>query len=320
MMTETLAFTKDKNQIATPRHIVEFLSDLLEVKGKRVLDPTAGHGAMLQFSSQRYGIEYDEKPYKMLCERYSDGEFINASVFDCGEWIKSKSPQVILMNPPFNAEKSKGLEFVRFVADAAGTGKLAAILPVRCGCGGNKLIDDIKAELLKKHSLDYVFKFNNELFYPAAAVGVECYVFTLGKPHDGKTFFADFSDDGLVKDRRYGRYDAEGIWQARKAQWLEYCKEKPSYAYVDGKIPCSYKEVETSWTVNDNIKREIEPPTEEDFKATVKDFLDWQMKTLGPKAFHEKYTKELFTKEERAAMKRREIAALLAELAEIEAE
>lgn len=321
-----LAFTRDKNQIATPWHIVEFLSDILDVKNKKVLDPTAGNGAMLEYAAEKYGIELDEKPFKMLCDRYAEGHFINGSLFENEKWIKEISPEVCLMNPPFNADKTKGLEFVRFTADAMGTGMLAAIVPIGCGDNVKKIIVATKEALLKNHTLNSVISFNNELFYPAAAVGVMCLIFELGKPHNGETWFADFSDDGLVKDRRLGRIDKNGTWMQTKEKWIQLFNDRPSYKKMnkEGNTPCNSKEVNAGdfWIPNQNIDFDDEylRPKPEDFRKTVKDYMDYRIKTVGLEQFLKDNPHLLPPKEERIKQLRKRIAQLEEEIKRLENE
>lgn len=286
-----LAFTKDKNQIGTPWHVVEFLGDLLEVDDKRVFDPTAGSGNMLARAGERYGVEFDQKAYDMLCERYPNDveNFINADIFESADFIAKVAPEVVLMNPPYNAEPTKGLKFVQFVADAVGSGRLACVVPVNCGAAnGKKAIDKIRGELLERHRLDYVFKMNGELFYPTATPGVVVMIFTLGTSNAGnQTFFADLSDDGLEKVRHQGRVDV-GTWSETKARWLDYCKRKPTeqQGAAETVIPCARAEVTVSdsWLPSDAVPRDPSTlmPTPEDFRKVVNDYIDFIKNDAGP--------------------------------------
>lgn len=322
-MSDSLAFTKDKNQVATPWHIVEFLSELLNTENKRVLDPTAGNGAMLTHAVEKYGIELDEKPYKMLCERYPEGHFLNASLFESAEWIKEQKPEVILMNPPFNADKTKGLEFVRFTADTVGSGMLAAIVPSGIIGRPKGLLVNTKKQLLERHSLKAVFSFNNDLFYPAASVGVVCLIFELGKPNADKTWFAVFEDDGLEKDRKKGRIDKAGKWNEVKSLWLDMFKEKPEHmiANEENLIPCESKLItaEDDWNPKSQIKRDPKSliPTDEDFEKVVNEYMDFKIKQVGLEKFLEDNPHLLPPKEKRIEILEKRIADLQKQLEEL---
>lgn len=321
-----LAFTKDKNQIGTPWHIVEFLSDLLETQNKRVLDPTAGSGNMLEFAGVKIGIEYDAKAFEMLQERYQEGHFIHASVFDSTEWMKQQNPDVVLMNPPFNMEKTKGLEFVRFVADTINHGRLAALVPTNCGATGKKVIDKVKEELLSNHTLEAVFSFNKELFYPAASASAICMIFKLGEPHQGKTWFADFQDDGLEKSRHEGRIDSNGLWEGKKTEWLTMFQEKPSWqiSNSENRIPCELKEItaKDNWTPSDAISRDPESlrPTLDDFRQTVREYMDYRIGQIGLNQFLKENPHLLPPKEERIKNLQKQIALLQKEIEELQKE
>lgn len=71
---------------------------------------------------------------------------------------------VVLMNPPFNAQKmpedcpvnkkknmdsTKGFYFVKYVADLVNRGTLATILPLSCAIGSDNSIAEYKQKMLK---------------------------------------------------------------------------------------------------------------------------------------------------------------------------
>lgn len=292
-MGQALAFTKDKNQIATPWHIVEFISDLFQVQDKTVFDPTAGHGAMLEYAGHRLGIELDQKPFDMLCERYPDGDFINASLFDSADWVKEKNPDIVFMNPPFNCENTKGLEFVRFTASLLTHGYLAAIVPTGAIQDGKKAITATKEQLLEHNTLKAVMKLNGELFYPSAAVAVVLIILEIGTPHHGETWFANFENDGLTKDRKKGRLDTDGKWQGIKTNWLSIYKEKPTNEtkadMPDGYIPCALKPITATenWFPTNNIPSDpaMFRVTLEDVYKTTREYMEWKLNDLGAEAF-----------------------------------
>ena len=157
------------------------------------------------------------------------------SCFDHKEFIKNASPDIILMNPPYNAkpigipnsykkewgkakdgkeDPTKGLVFVHYFSDVikelnsdrikkgeqAKTVKLAVLLPLACAIGTSNLITKEKEALLKDNTLDAVFSLPAEMFYPGASVCACCMLFTLGQSHtkaDGSTRSTFF---GYCKD------------------------------------------------------------------------------------------------------------------------
>ena len=179
----------DKNQAFTPNHIAHFMCKVGGInKNLRVLDPTCGSGtflvqAMTQIldecdteaeknnvkQNQIYGIEYDRDVYglattNMLIHSDGNSNIIQASCFDKANWIKEKNIGLVLMNPPYNAQKtvvprdfsnswgsskedpSKGLYFVRYVADTVGQGRLLTLLPMQCAIKTNTIIANIKTD------------------------------------------------------------------------------------------------------------------------------------------------------------------------------
>ena len=136
-----IAFNKytgkaDKNQAFTPDHITDFMARITEIdRNSIVLDPTCGSGSFLVQAMVKeladchrgktdaeakklkdivtkkhiYGIENEEKAFglattNMLIHGDGNSNIIYESCFDCADFIKNANPDVILMNPPYNAK------------------------------------------------------------------------------------------------------------------------------------------------------------------------------------------------------------------------
>ena len=136
-----IAFNKytgkaDKNQAFTPDHITDFMCRVTGVdRDKVVLDATCGSGSFLvqamvkELSDCRrgkteaeyvpmmenvkknhiFGIENEERAYglsttNMLIHGDGNSNIKFGSCFDCKEFIKQADPDIILMNPPYNAK------------------------------------------------------------------------------------------------------------------------------------------------------------------------------------------------------------------------
>ena len=170
-----IAFNKytgkaDKNQAFTPDHITEFMCRLTEVdRNKRVLDITCGSGSFLVQAMVKeladcnrdttdeekkalqeivkkqhiFGIEVEEKAYglsttNMLIHGDGNSNIKFGSCFDCKQFIKDANPDIVLMNPPYNAkpigipdrykrywgkakdgkeDPTKGLVFIHYLSD-----------------------------------------------------------------------------------------------------------------------------------------------------------------------------------------------------------
>lgn len=270
-----IAFNKytgkaDKNQAFTPDHITDFMCRVTGVdRTKRVLDATCGSGSFLVQSMVKelddckgdmsddeelalmdivkkehiYGIEVEEKAYglattNMLIHGDGNSNIKFGSCFDAKKFIKQADPDIILMNPPYNAkpigipakyktnwgkakdgkeDPTKGLVFVRYLSDIVmemnkereknglshKTVKMAVLLPVAVAIGTKNVIQEEKIAMLEHNTLEAVFTLPNEVFYPGASVSACCMVFTLGEPH--------VKADGTVKETFFGYYKEDGF-------------------------------------------------------------------------------------------------------------
>lgn len=274
----------DKNQAFTPDHITNFMCRVTGVdRTKRLFDGTCGSGAFLvqgmvleladvnrQKATDKekqkmrkavaqehiYGIEVEEKAFGLATTNmliHGDGnsniKFIpKYGIFDekGKAFIKEADPDIILMNPPYNAkpinipaeykigwksdakeDPTKGMVFLKYVSDVikemnderiandkpVKEVKVAILLPVSTAIGTSSFISDMKSALLEDNTLEAVFTLPNEIFYPGASASACCMVFTLGKPHvmaDGtvnETFFGYYKEDGHKKKKNLGRIE-----------------------------------------------------------------------------------------------------------------
>lgn len=270
-----IAFNKytgkaDKNQAFIPDHITEFMCRVTGVdRTKCVLDATCGSGSFLVQAMVKeladcrrgkreaeakdlmkkvkeehiYGIEIEEKAYglattNMLIHGDGNSNIKFGSCFDCKDFIKQADPDIILMNPPYNAkpigipamykanwgkskdgkeDPTKGLVFIHYLSDIVQemkeereqnglprkTVKMAVLLPVSAAIGTKNLIQEEKIAMLEHNTLEAVFTLPNEIFYPGASVSACCMVFTLGEPH--------VKADGTMKETFFGYYKEDGF-------------------------------------------------------------------------------------------------------------
>lgn len=269
----------DKNQAFTPDHITHFMCLVTGVDHtKRLFDGTCGSGAFLvqgmvleladvnrlKISTDKketkrlivtenniYGVEIEEKAFglattNMLIHGDGNSNIRMANLFYSEDFIKEADPDIILMNPPYNAkpldipenyktdwkkdskeDPTKGMVFLKFLSDVikkmndkrSENGesrkevKIAILLPVAAAIGTTSYIANMKKQLLEDNTLEAVFTLPNEIFYPGASASACCMVFTLGKPHknpDGtanKTFFGYYKEDGHKKKKNLGRVE-----------------------------------------------------------------------------------------------------------------
>lgn len=298
-----IAFNKytgkaDKNQAFTPDHITEFACRVTEVnRNTRIFDGACGSGSFLvqgmvkaladcttmngaqhQKEAQQakirrehiYGVEIEEKAYglsttNMLIHGDGNSNIKLGNLFKSKDFLKEADPDVILMNPPFNAkpitiperyktnwgkakngkeDPTKGMVFVQFISDciveanvqrqknneSTKTVRMAVILPVAAAIGSNKLLKEAKQRLLVNNTLEAVFTLPNEIFYPGASASACMMVFTLGKPH--------YDDDAPAKDTFFGYYKDDAHKKKKNLGRIEQFDEKNA---------SKWKAVEEEW-------------------------------------------------------------------------
>lgn len=308
-----IAFNKytgkaDKNQAFTPDHITEFMCRLTEVdRNKRVLDITCGSGSFLVQAMVKeladcsrdttedearklqeivkkehiFGIEVEEKAYglsttNMLIHGDGNSNIKFGSCFDCEEFIKSADPDIVLMNPPYNAkpigipenykrnwgkakegkeDPTKGLVFIHYLSDVIEkinnerektnkprkTVKLAVLLPVSAAIGTSTIIENEKKEMLSKNTLEAVFTLPNEIFYPGASASACCMLFTLGKPHK--------KIDGTVNETFFGYCKDDGFKKKKNLGRIEQFDENNN---------SKWKVIEEEWLYLFNNKKVLD--------------------------------------------------------------
>ena len=244
---------------------------------------------------QIYGIEADPNVFglsttNMLIHGDGNTNIKCSSCFDEEDWIKNTAcADVVLMNPPYNASRdqvpqifadtwgktstdpSKGLYFVQYIADVVGRGKLVTLLPMSCAIGLGGVIADIKEKLLDKHSLEAVFSFPSEMFYPGASAVACCMVFDLGRPHtkETETFFGYFKNDGFEKRKGIGRVDNKNKWEEIEKEWLYL------YSHKQTKVGLSVVKnvsAEDEWCAEAYMETDYNSINENDFVYTLRDY------------------------------------------------
>lgn len=297
-----IAFNKytgkaDKNQAFTPDHITDFMCRVADVdRTKVVMDITCGSGSFLVQAMVKeladcrrgktedeslelmkevkekhiFGIENEEKAYglattNMLIHGDGNSNIRFASCFDSKKFIMDADPDIILMNPPYNAkpigipekykaewgkakdgkeDPTKGMVFIHFLSDVVKemndkrekeglprkTVKLAVLLPVAAAIGTSSLISAEKEYMLENNTLDAVFTLPNEVFYPGASVSACCMVFTLGNPH--------INADGTVNKTFFGYYKEDGFKKKKNLGRIEQ---------FDKNNNSVWKQIESDW-------------------------------------------------------------------------
>lgn len=190
-----------------------------------------------------FGVEIEETAFglsttNMLIHGDGNSNIKLGSLFDKKDFFISANPDIVLMNPPYNAkprsipnsyktnwtttqkdgkeDPTKGFAFAEFISDCVKEMnnkkirecqskkevKLAILLPVAAAIGSNSVLKSAKEKMLEENTLEAVFTLPNEVFYPGASVSACCMIFTLGRPH--------ISADGNAKETFFGYYKYDG--------------------------------------------------------------------------------------------------------------
>lgn len=241
--------------VLTPPHITELFSEIANInKDSIVLDTCTGTGgflisAMRQMiidaggdeekelkikSEQIIGVEIQHDIFSLVCSNmyiHGDGRsnLIKGGCFDneVKKEVQNYKPNVGFLNPPYksNKEDIEELEFILNNLEQLEKGSLCvAIVPMRCAMYNKGIGLELKAKLLKNHTLEAVFSMPDELFHNSnVAVVTAVMVFRAKEkhPYNYKTYFGYWKDDGFIKIKNIGRTDFYNKWEIIKKYWLE---------------------------------------------------------------------------------------------------
>lgn len=254
--------------------------------------------------NQIYGIEFDKNVYglsttNMLIHGDGNSNVRLGSCFELGDWIRQANADVVLMNPPYNASKnqvpedfaktwgktstdpSKGLCFVEFVAKKVNRGRLLTLLPMACAIQTDGVIGNFKRKMLERHTLDAVFSFPAEMFYPGASAVACCMVFDLGKPHkkDKETFFGYFKDDGFEKRKGVGRVDVRDKWETIEKEWFDLYEHRSTVA---GKSVNRHVEANEEWCAEAYMETDYSTLCDECFVSKMREYASFLVGCSDP--------------------------------------
>lgn len=189
---------------------------------------------------------------------------------------------VFLLNPPYSAP-GKGFIFVEKALSKMENGRAAILIQENAGSGIGL---PYTKKLLQNNSLIASIHMP-DIFKGKAGVQTAIYVFNIGIPHNEKQIvkFIDFTNDGYTRQNRkksgqdvnlkntnnaYERYDEIVNLVLYGKSYLRYFSEKE---YIEDTISLNGDD----WTFSQHKKIDT-IPTEEDFKNTIKEYLDWKVK------------------------------------------
>ena len=273
----------DLGIVLTPTHIVELCCELLDLRsGDRVLEPCCGTGRFL-VNAMRYvgdavtGIEFQENLYTLSSAnvKINGG---NASRVILGDFftedLSGHGFTAGFMNPPYS-QKVTELVFIERLMNTLDTGgRAAVIVPVSAMIGKTKADKQLKAEILRHHTLEGVISLNKDTFYGVGTVPCIA-IFVAGKPHPPKykAKFVNFEDDGYEVKKHVGLLATERAAERKKYLLECWRGERTDYRtafMVKDTVEWSDEWLHSFYYYND------ETPEEKNFVESIADYLTFE--------------------------------------------
>jgi predicted RNA methylase len=300
---EFLKYANDDGSLGivlTPQHIAGLFCDIAQLNADSVVvDNCCGTGSFLVAAmnkmvgaakgskrviehikaKQVLGIEWQNHIFNLCVSNmiiHGDGKsnIWNGDCFKLIDQLKPFHPNVALLNPPYN--DVSGIDELVFIENALSilekNGTAVAIVPMRCALYDKGQGLELKARILKKHTLDAVMSMPDELFYPK---GVVCcvMVFKAHVPHDEngrfKTWFGYWKNDGFVKVKHRGRTDTKAQWDGIKEGWLTAYQNRE---VVPGESVSRAVLANEEWCAEAYMETDYSTLTKADFELVVKNY------------------------------------------------
>lgn len=196
---------------------------------------------------------------------------------------KEWHPTVGMMNPPYSqGSKSNSdlyeISFTEQLLDCmVEDGRVAIIVPQSTMTGKTKVEREIKANILKNHTLEGVITLNKDTFY---GVGVNpCIaIFTAGVPHyEGKVCkFINFENDGYIVSKHVGLVETPNAKDRKQHLldvWFDRIETDTKFC-VETTIEADDEWLHSFYYFNDEI------PSEEDFRNTIADYITFEVNMI----------------------------------------
>ncbi len=287
--------------VLTPPHITELFAELAQVnKNSIAFDNCTGTGGFLISamkkmiedakgdtkkiaeikSKQLLGVEYQAHIFALAVSNmyiHQDGKtnIMNGSCFDEDiiNEVKAKKPTVGFLNPPYKSDKKNDTDELEFIFNNLESlvdgGTCVAIVPMQSALATRGKVLEYKKKLLDNHTLEAVLSMPDELFFNSKVGVVSCVmVFTAHKQHPKhkETFFGYFKNDGFVKRKIQGRFDAYGKWDAIKENWIStFFNRKTKAGLSINRIVTPLDE----WSAEAYMETDYSTLTKEDFITTL---------------------------------------------------
>ncbi|MBO2708454.1 N-6 DNA methylase [Lactiplantibacillus plantarum] len=295
--------------ILTPKHITELFCELADLKPDDVVfDPTCGTAGFLIAAmhdmlskttddeqkkhirkNQLHGIELQDYMFtiattNMILRGDGKSNLVNDDFLKQNPaQLQLKGATVGMMNPPYSQGSKSNpdlyeISFIEHLLDSLTIGaKGIVIVPQSTMVGKSKDEKNIKANILKHHTLEGVITCNTQTFYGVGTNPVIA-VFTAGEPHpkDKEAKFIDFRDDGYEVSPHIGLIatdSAKDKQQHLLDVWFDRIDAQSKFC-VKSSVLSSDEWLHSFFYFNDEI------PTDEDFEKSIGDYLTFQFSMI----------------------------------------
>lgn len=303
-----------KGIVLTPRHITSLFTKLIDLKDNdKIVDICCGTGAFLiagmnaLISKINLSSRTDkETAIKTVKENQLLGFELNQTMYICAisnmlfrgdgksaiynyDSIRNPKAQEELdkfkatigfINPPYSGKENK---------DDPTPKEITFLVKMLDNCSRYGIIiaplstyfkeENVREQILKKHTLKYVINMPIDLFQPNAATHTAIAVFETNRAFDyqnDEVIFYDLRDDGFVLSKNKGRTDVYGKWSKIEKQILEALK--PSSTPDDITLVHTKIKPKDEWTIYAHSKTDYSNLSEEDFIKSISDYMIFQAK------------------------------------------
>lgn len=295
--------------ILTPKHITQLFCDLLDLKPDDIVfDPCCGTAGFLIAAmhnmlkkadndvqkksirqNQLHGIELRPNMFtiattNMILRGDGKSNLINDDFLKQDpNKLQLKQATVGMMNPPYSQGSKQNTDlyeiaFTEHLLNSLSVGaRCAVIVPQSTMTGKSKEEASIKANILKKHTLEGVITLNKDTFYGVGTMPCIA-LFTAGEPHpsDKVCKFINFEDDGYKVAPHIGLLETESAKDKKQHLldvWFDRIDSETKFC-VKTTVEANDEWLHSFYYFNDEI------PTEADFDKTIGDYLSFEFSMI----------------------------------------
>lgn len=295
--------------VLTPKHITDLFCELVELSDEDiVLDPCCGTGGFLVASMHHMlGKTEDEEKKKNIREKQLHGFELQPYMFTIAttnmilrgdgksnlineDFLKTnpnkiqlKQSTIGMMNPPYSQGSKSNpdlyeIAFTEHLLDSLTIGaKGIIIVPQSTMTGKTKEEQEIKINILKKHTLEGVITLNKDTFYGVGTMPCIA-IFTAGEPHPKKkkSKFINFQDDGFKVSAHIGLVETEQAKDKKQHLldvWFKRVKAESKFC-VESTVESTDEWLHSFYYFNDEI------PKDKNFEKIVGDYLSFEFSMI----------------------------------------